>query len=58
MASAVLQSAARRLPGVLAVASTVTRFERRGADFTAVTVDVADHERPPFASLDSALSRT
>lgn len=50
-ASAVVQAAARRLPAVASVASTVTRFERSGAGFVPVGVEVPDDERPPYATV-------
>ena len=50
-ASAVVQAAARRLPSTAGVATTVTRFERTPAGFTAVDVEVGADERPPFASV-------
>jgi glucosyl-3-phosphoglycerate synthase len=49
-ASAVVQAAARRLPGG-PVATSVTRFEREPVGFTAHTLDVLDDERPPYLSV-------
>lgn len=51
MASAVLQAAARRLPGGRPLSTTVTQFDRQGGSYVPTTVDVLDDERPPFASL-------
>lgn len=50
-ASAVVQAAARRLPSVACVATSVTRFEREPAGFAPVEVEVAPDERPPYASV-------
>lgn len=52
-ASAVVQAAARRLPGT-SPATTVTRYERGPSGFRPVDVHVADDERPPYASLAAA----
>ncbi len=54
MASAVLQAAARRLPGAGPLSTTVTQFDRTGGSYVPTTVDVLDDERPPFASLQRA----
>ena len=50
-AGAVVQAAARRLPLVGSIATTVTRFERGAAGFTPIVIDVADDERPPYATV-------
>lgn len=51
MASAVLQAAARRLPGAGPRSTTVTQFDRQDGRYVPTTVDVGDDERPPLASL-------
>jgi glucosyl-3-phosphoglycerate synthase len=53
-ASAVVQAAARRLAPATPVATAVTRFERAPSGFAAVTLEVSDEERPPYASLTAA----
>ena len=50
-ASAVVQAAARRLPFSTGVATTVTRFERDPGGFAPIEVEVADDERPAYASV-------
>jgi glucosyl-3-phosphoglycerate synthase len=49
-ASAVVQAAARRLP-LARVATTVTRFERAADGFAPVEIEIADDERPPYATV-------
>jgi glucosyl-3-phosphoglycerate synthase len=50
-ASAVVQAASRRLPLIERAQTTVTRFAREPGGFVAVSVEVPDDERPPYASI-------
>jgi glucosyl-3-phosphoglycerate synthase len=50
-ASAVVQAASRRLPLIERAQTTVTRFAREPGGFAAVSVEVPDDERPPYASI-------
>ncbi len=55
MASAVLQAAARRLPGAHPASTTITQFERQDRGYVPRTVEVLDDERPPYATLQPLL---
>ncbi len=55
MASAVLQAAARRLPGAQPISTTITQFQRNDHAYVPTTVDVLDDERPPYATLQPLL---
>ncbi len=55
MVSAVLQAAARRLPGAQPIATALTQFERDDHGYVPITVEVLDDERPPYASLQPLL---
>ena len=54
MASAVLHTALRRLPGARPVSTTVTQFDRQGPSYVPHTIDVRDDERPAFSTVRQA----